>query len=171
MLASVPRPAYPQTTLLPPQARPIGELAGVLEDDKEGGIVFVSGWATFGWKAGDEAGRRLAALQLISLRVASHKEVAAGFATGVATLWRWEQAYRAQGLAGLMRERPGPRGPHKLTPELRQQIQRLDAQGLSLRKIAEGTQLSTDTIRRALNRVPGGADASAPAPPTSDETT
>jgi transposase len=169
MLASMPRPAYPQTTLLPPQARPIGELAGILEDDKEGGIVFVSGWATFGWKAGDEAGRRLAALQLIKLRVASQKEVAAGFDTGVATVWRWEQAYRAQGLAGLMRERTGPRGPHKLTPELRQRIQGLEAQGLSLRKIAEATQLSTDTIRRALNRVPGGADASASAPSTSDE--
>jgi transposase len=170
MLASVPRPAYPQTTLLPPQARPIGELAGVLEDDEEGGVVFVSGWATFAWKVGDEAGRRLATLQLLRLGVASQKEVAAGFAIGVATLWRWEQAYRAQGLAGLLRERPGPRGPHKLTPELSQQIRRLDAQGLSLRKIAERTRLSTDTIRRALNRVPAGVDASAPAPPTSGET-
>jgi transposase len=162
MLASMPRSAYPQTTLLPPEARPVGELAGIQEDDK-GGAVFVSGWATFGWEAGDEAGRRLAALQLLHLKVVSQIEVAAGFATTVASLWRWEQAYRAQGLAGLLRERPGPRGPHKLTPELSQEIRRLDAEGLSLRRIAERTQLSTGTIRRALGRVPGRPDLSAPA--------
>src|SRR6266571_4385556 len=171
MLASVPRPAYPQTTLLPPEARPVGELAGIQEDD-QGGAVFVSGWATFGWGAGDEAGRRLAALQLLHLKVASQIEVAAGFATTVASLWRWEQAYQAQGLAGLHRERPGPRGPHKLTPELSQEIRGLDAQGLSLRRIAERTQLSTGTIRRALGRVPGGpgASSSAPGQPTSGQT-
>ncbi len=157
MLASLPRPSYPQTTLLPPRATPIGPIAGILED-AEGGAVFVYGWAIMSWDAGNEAMRRLAALQLVRLGVASHKQVAAGFATDPATLWRWEQAHRTRGLAGLWSERRGPRGPHKLTAELREEILRLDAHGLSLRKIAEGTRVSTDTIRRALGRVRSDLD-------------
>jgi hypothetical protein len=49
---------------------------------------------------------------------------------------------------------------------LREEILRLEAEGLSLRKIAERTGLSTDTIRRALGRVSSGSDtmASAQAP-------
>src|SRR5215472_2136528 len=129
MLASVPRPSFPQTALLPPRALPIGRFAGILEN-AEGGVVFVYGWATMCWNAGEEATRRLAALQLVALKVATHKQVATGFGTDPATLWRWEQAQRARGLGGLRPERRGPRGPHKLTPELREQIVRLDAQGL-----------------------------------------
>src|SRR4030081_1800983 len=136
MLALVPRPSFPQTALLPPLTRSIGPIAGIEENDK-GGVVFVYGWATMSWGAGDEMGRRLAALQLVRLRVASQKQVAAGFTTDPATLWRWDQSQRAHGLAGLLSERRGPRGPHKLTAELCEEIRRLDGEGLSLRKIAE----------------------------------
>ena len=160
MLASVPRPSFPQTALLPPRARSIGAFAGILETD-EGGVVFAFGWAIMSWEAGDEAGRRLAALQLVRLRVASQKEVAAGFGTDPATLWRWEQAQRARGLAGLLSERPGPRGPHKLTSELREEIRRLHDQGLSLRKIAERVRLSDSTVRRVLGRLPARAGVAA----------
>jgi transposase len=154
-----------QTALLPPEARPISLIAGIQEDYK-GGAVFVYGWATMSWEAGDEASRRLAALQLVRLKVANQKQVAAGFATDPATLWRWEQAHRARGLAGLLSERPGPRGPHKLTPEVSEELRGLEAQGLTLRQISERTQLSTDTIRRALGRVTPRPGSSAPAQPS-----
>ncbi len=168
MLASVPRPSFPQTAFLPPQARPVGPFAGILEGDQTG-VVFIYGWAAMTWDAGDEVARRLAALQLVRLGVASQKQVAAGFATDPATLWRWDQAQRARGLAGLLPERRGPRGPHKLTAELREEIQRLDAQGLSLRKIAARTQLSATTIRRVLGRLPAGPAVSAAGPPAGAE--
>ncbi len=166
MLASVPRSTYPQTSLLPPQARPISPTAGI-QEDYQGGAVFVYGWAIMSWDAGDEVSRRLAALQLVRLQVASQKQVAAGFATDPVTLWRWDQAHRARGLAGLQPEQRGPRGPHKLTAELGEEARRLDAQGLSQRKIAERTGLSPRTIRRVLAQVPPPPDAP---PPTGGET-
>ena len=168
MLASLPRPSFPQTALLPPDARPIGRVCGILESG-QGGVVFIYGWAAWTWDAGDEVARRLAALQLVRLGLATQKQVAAGFVTDPATLWRWDQARRDRGLAGLLSERRGPRGPHKLTAEVAQEIQRLEAQGLSLRKIAARAQLSVATIRRVLGRLPAGPAVSAAGPPASVE--
>ncbi len=167
MLASVPRPSYPQTAFLPPQARPIGPFAGIQEDD-QGGVVFVYGWAISSWEAGEEVARRLAALHLVRLKVASHQQVATGFAIGPVTLWRWERAHRAQGLAGLLPERTGPRTPHKLTPELGEEVRGLNALGLSQYQIAERTGLSRRTIRRVLSRVPARPHA---AQSSAEETT
>ena len=41
-----------------------------------GGVVWVHGLATFAWDAGDEAARRLAAVQLVQLRAATQVQVA-----------------------------------------------------------------------------------------------
>src|SRR2546421_6764012 len=56
--------------LLPAEAVPIGPVAGVVEGP-EGGVVFVCGMATFAFDAGDEVGRRLAAVQLVTTDIAS----------------------------------------------------------------------------------------------------
>lgn len=149
MPASVLRPAYPQTAMPPPLARPIGSVASVQEDET-GGVVFLYGWPTFTWEAGDVVGRRLAAVQLVLLKGAQQQDVAAAFDVVPATLWRWLQNYKAHGISGLVPERRGPRGPHKLTPELEAEIERLRNQRLSLRQIGTHTHLSPGTIRRAL---------------------
>jgi hypothetical protein len=60
---------------------------GLLAGD-EGGLVTVPGLATFAWDAGDEAGRRLAAVQLVRLRAASQGQVAEAFGVDPATIWR-----------------------------------------------------------------------------------
>lgn len=59
------RVTQPVLPLLPAQARSVGPSAGLL-DGPEGGVVFVFGLATFGYGADDEAGRRLAAVQLVT---------------------------------------------------------------------------------------------------------
>src|SRR6266851_8978901 len=61
MLTQLPLP------LLPPGAAEIAPGVGVVTGP-EGGLVVVHGLATFAWDAGDEAGRRLAAVQLVGLR-------------------------------------------------------------------------------------------------------
>ena len=63
MLSQLPLP------LLPDGAAEITPGVGVLAGD-DGGLVTVHGLATFAWDAGDEAGRRLAAVQLVRLRAA-----------------------------------------------------------------------------------------------------
>ena len=113
----------------------------------------VHGLATFAWDAGDEAGRRLAAVQLVRLRAVSQAQAAAAFGVDPVTVWRWDQALAAGGVAGLVPSRRGPKGASKLTPQLAARIRDLDAAGATLSEIAAATGVSTFSVRSALGRV------------------
>jgi len=113
----------------------------------------VHGLATFAWDAGDEAGRRLAAVQLVRLRAVSQARAAAAFGVDPVTVWRWDQALAAGGVAGLVPARRGPKRASKLTPELAARIRELDAAGATLAEIAAATGVSTFSVRNALGRV------------------
>lgn len=130
----------------------MGPSAALLED-ADGGAVFVMGMLTFVYAAGDDLARRLAAVQLAEMKIATKVEIAGAFAVTTTTLARWCTTYAAAGVEGLATERTGPRGPSKLTPALRAQIVELDGQALSLAKIAAATGVSTATVRVALGRV------------------
>jgi lambda repressor-like predicted transcriptional regulator len=149
MLSQLPLP------LLPGGAAEIAPGVGFTAGD-DGGLVTVHGLATFAWDAGDEAGRRLAAVQLVRLRAASQGQVAEAFGVDPATIWRWDQALAAEGVAGLVPSRRGPKGASKLTPELAARIAGLDAAGATLREIAAATGVSTFSVRNALGRVASG---------------
>jgi transposase-like protein len=167
MLSQLPLP------LLPAGAVEIAPGVGFLSGD-DGGLVTVHGLATFAWDAGDEAGRRLAAVQLVRLRAASQGQVAEAFGVGPVTIWRWDQALAADGVAGLVPSRRGPKGASKLTPELAARITALDAAGATLREIAAATGVSTFSVRNALGRVaagrrPAAAAADGGGPVTGDD--
>ena len=149
MLSQLPLP------LLPAGAAEIAPGVGLVAGD-DGGLVTVHGLATFAWDAGDEAGRRLAAVQLVRLRAASQGQVAEAFGVDPATIWRWDQALAAGGVAGLVPARRGPKGASKLTPQLAERIAGLDAAGATLREIAAATGVSTFSVRNALGRVASG---------------
>jgi Helix-turn-helix domain len=157
MLTQLPLP------LLPAGAAELAPGVGLVTGDGGGGLVSVHGLATFAWDAGDEAGRRLAAVQLVRLRAVSQAQAAAAFGVDPVTVWRWDQALAAGGVAGLVPSRRGPKGASKLTPELAARIAGLDAAGATLREIAEATGVSTFSVRNALGRVPGGRPAAAAA--------
>lgn len=72
-------------------------------------MVFVFGLATFRYAPSDEVGRRLAAAQLVSSKIATSIEVASAFEITAVTLWRWGQDFATGGVAALVRERTGPR--------------------------------------------------------------
>jgi hypothetical protein len=149
MLSQLPLP------LLLAGAAELAPGVGLLTGD-DGGVVTVHGLATFAWDAGDEAGRRLAAVQLVRLRAASQGQVAEAFGVDPATIWRWDQALAGDGVAGLVPARRGPKGASKLTPELVERIGGLDAAGATLREIAAATGVSTFSVRNALGRVASG---------------
>ena len=149
MLSQLPLP------LLPAGAAEIAPGVGLLAGE-DGGLVSVHGLATFAWDAGDEAGRRLAAVQLVRLRAASQGQVADAFGVDPATIWRWDQALAAGGVAGLVPARRGPKGASKLTPQLVERIAGLDAAGQTLREIAAAAGVSTFSVRNALGRVASG---------------
>ena len=149
MLSQLPLP------LLPGGAAEIAPGVGFATGDG-GGLVTVHGLATFAWDAGDEAGRRLAAVQLVRLRAASQGQVAEAFGVDPVTVWRWDRALAAEGVAGLVPSRRGPKGASKLAPELAARITALDAAGATLREIAAATGVSTFSVRNALGRVASG---------------
>jgi len=150
MLTQLPLP------LLPAGAAEIAPGVGLVTGDDGGGLVSVHGLATFAWDGGDEAGRRLAAVQLVRLRAASQAQAAAAFGVDPVTVWRWDQALAAGGVAGLVPARRGPKGASKLTPQLAARIRDLDAAGATLGEIAAATGVSTFSVRNALGRVASG---------------
>ena len=156
------RVSQPVLALLPAEACSVGPSAGLVEGP-DGGVVFVFGLATFSYGAGDETGRRLAAVQLAATKIAPAVEVASAFGVSVATLWRWTAAVSQGGVVGLVRERSGPKGPSKLTGPLVAQIVGLEATGLTLLEIAAAADVSTATVRVALGRVTPRGEK--PAPP------
>jgi hypothetical protein len=149
MLSQLPLP------LLPAGAAEIAPGVGLMAGE-DGGLVTVHGLATFAWDGGDEAGRRLAAVQLVRLRAASQGQVAEAFGVDPGTIWRWDQVLAADGVAGLVPARRGPKGASKLTPQLVERITGLDAAGATLREIAAATGVSTFSVRNALGRVTSG---------------
>ena len=137
MLTQLPLP------LLPAGAAEIAPGVGLVTGEDGGGLVSVHGLATFAWDGGDEAGRRLAAVQLVRLRAVSQARAAAAFGVDPVTIWRWDQALACGGVAGLVPARRGPKGASKLTPELAARIRDLDAAGARLAEIGPGVGLVT----------------------------
>ena len=79
------RVSQPVLPLLPADARWIGPSAG-LSEGPDGGVVWVLEMATFSYAASDEIGRRLAAVQLVTSKIATVVEVASAFGVSGVTL-------------------------------------------------------------------------------------
>ena len=154
MLTQVPLP------LLPGAAAEIAPGVGMVTGPDGSGVMWVHGLATFAWDAGDEAGRRLAAVQLWKLKAATQAQVAEAFGVIPVSVWRWEKALAAGGVAGLVPDRKGPRRASKLTPGVVARIRELDGQGLGKAGIAAVAGVSESSVRNVLR--PAGADGDGP---------
>jgi transposase len=148
--------------LVPAHAQHLGE-AVALVHDQDGGRVFIRGELVFAWDAGDELGRRLAAVQLVRINAARAGQVAAGFGVSTETLRRWQGVVTDAGVAALAPNKRGPKGPSRLTPELVADITARRRGGASLRTIAAAVGVSPASVRRVL---PPATPAPAKAEPT-----
>ncbi|MDQ6738804.1 MAG: helix-turn-helix domain-containing protein [Actinomycetota bacterium] len=130
-------------------AVPIGPAASLVEDGT-GGRVFVHGELSYAWDVGDAATRRFAAVKLADIKAASVAQISAAFGVEPGTLWRWRQAVAAGGVLGLAPEKPGPKGPSRLTEPMMSEIRALRATGLSHRAVGAKVGVSEFTVRRSL---------------------
>ncbi len=137
-----------------------------LVEDSAGGRVFIHGQLSYSWDAGDAATRRFAAATLVGLKAATTGAIADGFGVEAVTLWRWRQQLAAAGVAGLIPEPMGPKGPSRVSAEVLARIVALRASGLSLRAVGTAVGVSEFSVRRALKAADGQAaqDAGTPAP-------
>src|ERR1019366_10005519 len=94
--------------LAPAGAVLIGDAAALVQDG-DGGRVFIRGELTFAWDAGDDLGRRLAAVQLVRTKAARALQVATAFGVTAVTLWRWRRELDATGAQGLAQDKRGPK--------------------------------------------------------------
>ena len=156
-MAVVTQPVLPLT---PAGATPIGPIAALVADPDGGSVVYVNGLATFCFDAGDEVGRRLAAVQLVETEIARPSQVASGFAVTCNTLWRWRCEFAADGVAGLVPGKRGPTGPFKLTDEVVARIRELQQQGWTLAAIGAETGVSTAGIVKLFENACGAVDVS-----------
>src|ERR1035437_2585151 len=131
-------------------AVPFGAVAALVQDN-EGGRVFIRGELCFVWDAGDEAGRRLAAVQLVRIKAASGLDVAAAVAGSTVTLWRWRRELDVSGTAGLAWHKRGPKGPSLLSDDMVADIRARRSDGGTLQAVADAVGVSVTTVRRALS--------------------
>ena len=135
--------------LAPAGAVLIGDAAALVADD-DGGRVFIRGELCFVWDAGDDLGRRLAAVQLVRIKAARAMQVATAFGVATVTLWRWRKELDTAGAQGLAQDKRGPKEPSRLTPAVVADIASRRRGGASLRAIAAAVGVSTFSVRRAL---------------------
>src|SRR5674476_826534 len=125
----------------------IGEVVALVENG-DGGRVFLLGELVYAWSAGDVPLRRLAAVQLVANKAARVGDVATAFGVDNGTLWRWGQQLSATGVGGLVPDKRGPKGAHRLTPEVVADITARRANGASYRAIATAIGVSYTSVRR-----------------------
>jgi transposase len=141
--------AQPPLPFTPSGAVPFGAVAALVQDG-DGGRVFIRGELSFVWDDGDEASRRLAAVQLVRIKAALGLDVAAAFGVSVVTLWRWCKELDASGAAGLGWHKRGPKGPSLLSDEMAADIRARRSSGATLKAVADAVGVSVTTVRRAL---------------------
>jgi hypothetical protein len=141
--------AQPPLPVTPSGAVPFGAVAALVED-ADGGRVFIRGELSFVWDDGDDAGRRLTAVQLVRIKAASGIDVAAAFGVSVVTLWRWRKELDAAGAAGLGWHKRGPKGPSLLSDDMAADIRARRSGGATLQAVADAVGVSVTTVRRAL---------------------
>ena len=145
----------------PPLPLPVAPRGGAgigvgvdLVEGVDGGVVFLWGMAAWCWAAGDEAGRRLAAVQAVETRAAQHREVAPAFGVDEVTLRRWRQSWTEGGVEALVPRKRGPKGPSMMTPEKRAEVVRLRAAGWSRDAIVVELGVGAGSVSRALAAEP-----------------
>ena len=84
--------------------------------------VLVKGQLYMSWPSGDEGCLRLAIVQLHECGVGTRDELAEAFGRHRNSVQRYFRDFAEAGFQGLMAERRGPKGPWKLTPELRGKV-------------------------------------------------
>jgi hypothetical protein len=113
---------------------------------------FAAGVPVFCHAETDPVGRRLAAVQLDALGLATQAELQAALGLHRTTLFRSARKLQAGGVAGLLGQRPGPKGRHKFTPAKQAEAQRLLEQGRAIRAAATALGVSEAILRHALHR-------------------
>ena len=139
--------------LQPASSTEVNETVSFVEDDKtKTTAYFAAGIPVFMHAQDDAVGRRVAQAQIIALKLARPSELKEAAHVGRTTLYRQQQRLKTEGVAGLIDEKPGPKAPRKLKPEVLAQAQRILDEGCSNNSAAKVLGITEGTIRNALRQ-------------------
>ena len=146
----VPATQLPLIELNPALGIPLGRRLLVLESNGQRAI-FVGGMAIHVYDARDRGAEAAAIALLAHARVAPDVALAEAFGVHRNTVGRLERRLEEAGMAGVVPAKPGPKGPHKVTPAVRAVIQELAHLG-SVRLVRAieqrtGVRLSAQHVR------------------------
>ena len=116
--------AGPPLPITPGGSISINEVAAISDDGDET-VVFVHGVPTHWYRSHDQTGARMAMAHLVEIGAARSTEVAAAFGVHRCTVYRARQAYREQGVEGLLEGRRGPKGSWKVDEADRERMVQL----------------------------------------------
>jgi len=144
-------PLAARLPLLPPEAHEVGDSLAILHDD-ERVVLFNAAGPIFSCRRDDRTALRLAAVTVVEQGLARPSAVAKALSMHRSTLHRDTRKFAESGVAGLVAKRPGPKGPHALTPEVQRRAQKMLNRGDSIRGAAASVGLSERGLRHAIKR-------------------
>ncbi len=148
--------------LFPLEVRPGTEINRRLTLVRSDGqsAVFARGAALYCWDTADTVSERMVIVSLARAALAKHRHLAAAFAVHENTVARAVRRAESSGLAGLLPSKRGPKGPSKITPAVRREMERGRAAGLRItqiqKRVAErcGVELSRTHLAHVLKALP-----------------
>ena len=132
-----------------PDALEINSELGFVEQGTQA-TYFACGVPLFIHDTSDAPARRLAAMQILELRLAGKNELSESFGINRVTLYRQQLLFRAGGVAAMVGKKRGPKGAHKLTETFLCRAQDALDGGGSQQDAARSAGVSVKTIQRAL---------------------
>jgi len=144
-------PLTARLPLLPPEAHEVGDSLAILHDD-ERIVLFNAAGPIFSCRRDDRTALRLAAVTVVEQGLARPSAVAKALFMHRSTLHRDTRKFAESGVAGLVAKRPGPKGPHALTPGVQRRAQKMLNRGDSIRGTAASVGLSERGLRHAIKR-------------------
>src|SRR3990172_8998619 len=141
----------PRLPLLPPSAEVLSPDLAVARDGKMV-VLFNAGGAFYTCAADDQAGLRLAASITARLRLAPVTTLAQHFKVHRATVHRARKRIEKGGVDAVQPGKRGPKGPHKLTPEVLRKAQAALDGGASQRETARRVDVSHFAIAHAIRQ-------------------
>lgn len=132
-----------------PDAREINFELSFVEDGPQA-TYLACGVPIFVHDTDDADARRLAAIQILNLKLAKKTELSESFGVDRSTLYRQQQRFQAGGVAAVVAKKRGPKGAHKLTEQSLRRAQELLDAGESQENAAREIGVSSKTIQRAV---------------------
>jgi hypothetical protein len=150
--------AMPVTEVVPSNVVHVSARAQVHVEDDVHALV-VSGIALLSWTEGDQASRSLAMVLLVRSGFAKQSEVAEAFDCDRVTVFRAVKAFEAEGFAGLVPGKPGPRGARVFGEAVAKRAVALKKQGLGATAIGHRLGVSAGGVRYCLRKAGFGPRA------------